>query len=136
MSGGYVAQYAHDQSNDTIPPYDFVPFPPRGYIPGRYITRGHAWSVSLDPARYTIPDEKAVTVTVTPLGRRLRPAGQALRLEFFTVSSAPYGTSPCIIFRPDFATGFNRQRFLVTVDGVTKTDPRAADVRYVVEIGS
>ena len=135
QAGGFVVQYSMDHSRRNPPDYDFIPFPPRGYIPGRYITPRHAWNISLNPTKYAIANDKTVKVKVLQVDKKLRPVSRPLNFDFFNVNRAPYGVPLCIIFRPVFKKGFGGRRFRVTVKGVRKIDPEAGDLEYLVEIG-
>ncbi len=136
LCGSFAVVYAHDSSRRPVPKFDFIPFPPRGFIPGRFITPGHAWSVSLNPKLYEVPKKTGeLRIKVIPLDRRLKPVDSPLQLERVNVSRMPYGVPLCVIFRPRFKAGLYGRRFLVDIPGIKVKAKDAPHVRYYVEIG-
>jgi alpha-L-arabinofuranosidase len=67
--------------------------------------KDYAWSVSLNPAKYKLPDQKNVKVKVFPAKLNsktgdLEKAPQPLELDYYGVDNGGFGISNCIIFRP------------------------------------
>jgi uncharacterized protein YkwD len=130
-SDGFCAMWSLDRSRSPVPAYDVLCFPARGPMPTAYFKSNLAWNVSLNPARYRVPD-RAVKVTVTALddgGKK----GEALNLNHFGVASSIYGMPPAVIFRPAGVQVTPGRRYAVTVEGLRRTDGTAADLRYIVE---
>src|SRR5262249_23085284 len=58
-TGSYLAMWTSDKSQKVVPDFDFLSFPPAGYMPTSYFSAQHAWNVSLNSKRYRKPDAAA-----------------------------------------------------------------------------
>jgi hypothetical protein len=137
-SGRFSAMRVMDKSRTEIPDYDYVAYPPRGLLPAEYFGNGRAWHISLNPRKYARPDEKKVKVSVHPVGGRiatLKDLSQApaLKLNYDNISNSSFGTSGCIIFRPDNVDLSAGSRYWVSITGVQTRDGKDAAVEYLVE---
>lgn len=101
----YSAMWSMDSGRTEPVEYDHTAFPPAGLVPNAVFKKDYAWSVSLNPAKYKLPDEKSVKVKIFPA--KLNPqtgdvdrAPQPLELNYFGVDTGGYGVRGCIIFRP------------------------------------
>ena len=126
--GRYAAMYAHDASRASVPDWDFVAYPARGFMPLEFFSGfsgpRRAWSVSPHPAKFRLPDR--VEVTVVPVDGRLAPRGAPLRVDSVNVDRGGFGSGPAIIFRPLDLTLAHDALFRVEILG---TDP---PLRYLV----
>jgi len=101
----FSAMWSMDGGRDEAVEYDYTAFPPPGLVPNAVFKKDYAWSVSLNPSKYKLPEEKSVKVKVYPA--KLNPktgdvdkAPQPLELNYFGVDQGGYGVQGCIIFRP------------------------------------
>ncbi len=130
-NGNYAAMYAFDGSNKDVPDWDFVSYPSRGFMPIQYFAAKHAWSVSLNPAKYQIPVEGQIKVTIRPADAKLAPAGPELKLDYYHVDTGGFGTGAAIIFRPA-AFALQEGAFLVDIAGVKPKSGEEAPLHFVV----
>lgn len=135
--GNFTAMWGVDSSRTEIPDYDFVAFPPRGFVPTECFGENYAWSVSLNRKKYRPPDARAVKVLVSPARLNLRsgtlakgPA--ALPLDYFNVSREPFGTAHCIIFRPRGVRVKAGTAYWVQIRGIADSSGGPAAVEYLV----
>jgi Cysteine-rich secretory protein family len=129
-SGVFGVMYAHDNSQPKVPEYEYLCYPPAGFMPIDYFRPHHAWSVSLNPKKYRAPDT-ALKVRVYEVDEVLSRKGDLLPLNQQQVSiDGPVG--PCVIFRPEKITVADGQRYLVEIDGIQSTSGQAVPVRYLV----
>ncbi len=137
-SGRYSAMRVMDRSRTDVPDYDYVAYPPRGFLPTEYFGEGRAWHVSLNPRTYARPDQKKVKVSVHPVRGRTSSLddfarSSALKLNYYNVSNSSFGTSGAIIFRPDNVNLSAGSRYWVSITGVKTRDGKDAKIEYLVE---
>ena len=132
-SGSYAAMYAMDGSGSTRS-VDVVAYPPPGYMASRYFSPGYAWSVSLNPGVWHVPDENKVAVSVCPASHfgaadpKKRDA--PLKLNYLHVDQGGYGMALCVIFRPEEVDCSPGHRYWVEVKGLA--GPRSS-LEYLVD---
>jgi hypothetical protein len=129
--GNFAAMYAWDRSNRSVPEWEFVSYPARGYMPTSFIGNRAAWSVSPNPALFTLPAESEVKVTIQPVNAKFVPEGPALRLDYFKVNPDPFGSGPAIIFRPAAFNAVQEAIYLVEITGLKRTNASSEPIRYV-----
>jgi hypothetical protein len=132
----FSAMYSLDSSRSNIPDWDFVAYPAAGLFPVGYFGARHAWSVSINQKKYTVPDAKLVKATIAPVRADFKTAkmetGDPLDLEYFKVATDGYGSGPCIIFRPKGFKLAAGQAYRVEITGLL-LDEKEATIRYVTE---
>jgi len=117
-SGTYAAMYAFDSSRKSLPDWEYVAYPARGYMPCEFFGAQHAWSVSLNPAKYGRPSKGDVRVEIHAVGADLTPLGDALKLGYFNFENSGFGCGPAIIFRPEGLNLGHDQRYKVDFRGL------------------
>lgn len=130
-SGNYAAMYAFDRSLPSVPDWDFVAYPARGYMPVQFFGPKHAWSVSPNPAKFHAPVEAQIKVELRAADARLAPTGPALKLDYFHVDTGGFGSGPAIIFRPAAFT-LAEVPYVVEIRGLKPKDGEAQPIRYLV----
>lgn len=134
-SGIFVGMWTLDRSQSNVPDFDVVAFPPRGLMPVEYFGPEHAWSVSLNPRKFkAAPDN--TSVKIIPVDTMLNKTGEPLRLNYNKPNNNPFGLPSCLIFRPDRSAVVPGRRYLVEIDGLTRTDGKPGQLSYVVEFVS
>lgn len=101
----YSAMWSMDSKRSEAVEYDYTAFPPPGLVPNAVFKKEYAWSVSLNPTKYKLPDEKNVKIKIFPAKLNAKTgdvdkAPQPLELNYFGVDQGGYGIRGCIIFRP------------------------------------
>lgn len=134
-NGNYAAMYAWDGSNRDVPDWDFVSYPARGYMPIQFFGSRHAWSVSLNKAKYQAPVESQIKVTLKAADAKLAPTGPELKLDYYHVDLGGFGSGPAIIFRPA-AFPLTEGAFVVEIAGVKPKSGEAEPLRFVVHFFS
>ncbi|MEI8195217.1 MAG: hypothetical protein WCI73_04850 [Phycisphaerae bacterium] len=136
-AGNYVAMWSIDKSRQEVPDYDFVAYPAPGYFPTTHFDSAAAWSISLNPKKYALPDKAGVKVTVKPAQVSQSPlgihTGEALYLNDLNVSSAGAGIPNAIIFRPERCNTNPGNAYLVEITGLKTADNEPAPLKYLVE---
>ena len=135
----YVAEKVFDRSG-TCSDYEFVAWPASGNFPNslRGFEENTAWSVSLNPGRYSTPRQGDLTVTLTREsdGRTWTFRGSGYTASgsgsYFHVDTGNYGVANCIIFRPD---GVERYEgvYTVEIDGLKSARGTPVDFAYQVD---
>lgn len=133
---GYSCMWSMHSSRKNVPDFDFVGFPPRGFIPTRYFKNSYPWSISLNPKKFQKP-EPSVKATVTPaqfdpVRAMLRRQNKPLEMEFVKTSDENFGTGPCVIFRPKDVKIEDGSAFFVTLRGLKQTNGQDAPLEYFV----
>lgn len=139
-NGKFCAMYAHDTSRKDAADFDFVAFPPPGYMPRDYFSPQHAWNVSPSTEKYAKPTRAVVKVSVYPLaatgpGQVPDPTrrGEPLKLNHFSVNSGGYGLRDAVVFRPEALKMDSGARYWVQISGLKRRDGTDARVEYLVE---
>ena len=133
---GYSCMWSMDSSRKNVPDFDFVGFPPRGFIPTRYFKNNYPWSISLNAKKLQKP-EPSVKASITPVRfdqvrGTLRREANPLDTEFVKISYENFGTGPCVIFRPKNVQVEDGSAFLVSISGLKNTDGQNAPLEYFV----
>lgn len=129
-SGKFGAMMCQDRSRRTVPDYDIVAFPPRGWMPAYWFAPHFAWSVSLNRRHFDTPDPGKVKVTVTPIGPDHVRRAQPLALNHLKVNTSGAGDPYCIIFRPEGIDTEAGNQFWVEISGLSQKG-RPYTLRYV-----
>jgi hypothetical protein len=132
-SGTYAAMHVLDFSRAPEPVFEFVAFPPAGYLPRDYYPAGTAWSLSLNPSRYRAPRSERVAVRVNPVEAARPHLEHPLTLVDVRVETSGFGIPNCIIFRPRDLDSSAGLRYRVSVKGLERSDGSDAEIEYVVE---
>ncbi len=136
--GQYVTEKVHDASGAYVD-YDFVGWPASGNFPSGqlFFESNTAWSVSLNPGKYSAPSQSAITVTLTRnsdnrkwtfSGSSYSPSDSG---DYFTVNNKSYGINNCIIFRPSGITTYDGL-YTVEITGLKDRKGNAVDFAYQV----
>ena len=107
----YAAEKVFDTSGRGCD-YDFIAWPASGNFPSEVFNSNTAWSVSLNPSQYQIPNYSEIIENVTVTLTR-QADGKVWTFHgdhydatssgaFFNVDTAGYGIANCIIFRRAF----------------------------------
>ena len=135
----YVAEKVFDTSAPSFA-YDFVAWPASGNFPNNTVgfQQLTAWSVSLNPDKYSTPERSALTVTLTRESdghswvfqdnERYTTADSG---KYFNLDIVGYGIPNCIIFRPDGIDTYEG-RYTVSIDGIKNKNGMDADISYQV----
>ncbi|MFQ5843599.1 MAG: hypothetical protein ACE5JG_01275, partial [Planctomycetota bacterium] len=130
----FSAMWATDTGRGRVPDYDFVAFPPRGYAPVEFFGPDYAWSVFLNPTRFSKPTSVAVRVRVFPLDEQLAPAPTPLEIDAFKVVPEASGIPWLIVFRPGGIELRPESRYWVEIRGLeSRKAKRAGALTYLVE---
>jgi hypothetical protein len=125
-SGKYACMWSFDNGQKQVPDYDFVAWPPKGFVPVEYFKGKEAWNISFNPSKYKF-DASGVKVNLFKTDASMAK-GAALKLDFFNVDTGGYGIPISVIFRPEGIELASGKRYLVEIEGVA-----AMPVRYMVE---
>lgn len=137
-AGDFAAMWAHDRSRDKVEEFDFIAFPPRGFIPATHFKPGYAWHLSLHPRKYRAPKAENVQVRIHPLpdgAVKLHEAADAppLSLNYANVDHGGYGIANAIIFRPTQVEVSPGRRYWVVIRGLETRGGEEAAIEYLVE---
>lgn len=132
--------YVFDYSRTPAATYDSIKWPAAGVFPAEVVNAYTPWSVTLNPATYTVAAGTAgyqVTLRRVNDGKTwtFTSADTNAGGEYFNVETSRYGIANCIIFRPDPNTIGNYQpgdKFQVTLSGPIKrvSDGKPVTVTY------
>ena len=136
--GQYVTEKVFDTSGAYVD-YDFVGWPASGDFPsGQLFFEPHtAWSVSLNPGKYSAPSQSAITVTLTRdsdnrkwtfSGSNYSPSDSG---EYFIVDNQGFGIDNCIVFRPSGITEYDGL-YTVEIEGLKDRKGNAVNFAYQV----
>jgi len=136
--GKYSAMYSFDRARPSAFEYNFISFPARGYMPSKYFKASYAWSLSLNPSKYSKPNKASIKVHIYSMGKSstlpFKTTGkEPLKLNYFNVNLDGIGIPNCIIFRPDKISTKRGSKYWVEILGVKGRDGKSAKVEYVVE---
>ncbi len=135
----FAALWAFDRTGPAVD-YDFIAWPASGYFPSNVFASDQAWSVTLDPAKYAVPDLRGLTVTLTRASDGkvwvLNGAGAYVPTdagEYLGVNTDNYAVGNAIIFRPQMEGKGYDGLYTVDIQGLQRSDGTAASLAYQVE---
>lgn len=129
----YAAMWIMDQGRPKAESPEMVAFPPAGYVPSTFFAPRAAWSISLNPDVYKVPDATGVTVRIFPAKGPTVDREHPLELETFRVETSGFGLPICLIFRPKSAPTTPGTRYGVEVTGLARVDGAPGTLGYLVE---
>lgn len=118
--------------------YDFIAWPASGSFPASLFAGDQAWSVTVNPDKYTVPDYEALSVTLSGGGRSwsfdhtgvYAPSDAG---AYFGLNTGNYGVSNAIIFRPDLEGGSYAGTYTVTIQGLKDQNGGNVPLTYQVD---
>lgn len=120
--------------------HDFIAWPASGAFPNTLFAPDHAWSVTLDPSKYTVPSKEELTVTVTRAAdaktwtlRGAESYAAADQGAYLGVDRGNYGVDNCIIFRPELEAAAYSGTYTVSVAGLKTAAGQSVDFSYEVD---
>lgn len=148
---GFADKFTTEKVFDTSAPdcnFDFVSWPASGkFLASSEETAlfkpSYAWSVSLNPKKYSTPNKNKVSVTLTRKNdghtwvfdsdsTKDNPKSQ----KYFNIDTQNFGIDNCIIFRPDDIQSYDGL-YTVQIDGLqTKSGKAVDDFTYEVDFFS
>ena len=139
LTYNFATLWAFDRSGSGGD-YDFVSWPASGAFPNTLFEQDQAWSITLNPGKYTIPNRSDLRVTLTRAsdgavwtldgGETYAAANSGAWLG---VDTGNYGVANCIIFRPAADAAPYSGTYTVTIDGLRTADGQRADFTYEVD---
>jgi uncharacterized protein YkwD len=145
-AGSRSDTFVFDWSRTKAVDYDSVKWPCAGYFPVEMLGTSTAWSVTLNPARYSWTAGRAghtVTLRRARDGRTwtFTDADRSTSGKYFNFETSGYGVNNCFVFRPDAATLGSYQVgdvFDVTISGgiTLKNTGAPATISYRTEFMS
>jgi len=138
----FCTMYAKNQTGAAVD-YDFIAWPSSGHFPLELCYTNTAWSVTLNPEKYSIPDMSDLTITMTNMetGEEFVLSGdkeypitpETANSAYMNMSTDGCGVPNCIIFRPDY--GFVWQGvYTVRIDGLLSRWGRETSLYYYVNL--
>lgn len=132
IQGRFSAAYAFDNGRKDIADYDFISFPPPGYMPTDLFSTHYAWHISVNPAHYHKPDSK-VTLDIYPVNKALQRAAEPLVINYRNVDTGGFGIPNAVIARPENVAIRKGATYEVVVRGLKpKNDNKSAEITYYV----
>jgi hypothetical protein len=130
-SGQFTAMWSIDKSRKIIPDYNFVAFPPAGYMPAEYFGPKHAWGISFNLRKFLVT--KLVTAKIFRVDELLNHT-EEIKLNHSIVDGTSVGDGNCVIFRPEVVDMSPGSRYVVAVDGlIVSPGVRLPTQHYFVE---
>ena len=128
----YSAIYALDKSA-TVYDYDFISWPPSGYMvsDSSLFSVDVAWSVSLNPEKYSISDVKDITVEMKGEEKTYNFSYNKAD-GFFNVDTNSYAIPNAIIFLPDNISEYTGE-YIITIKGIKTSSGIDTTLSYSVE---
>jgi hypothetical protein len=128
--GDYCAMWALDSSGPAAADYDVISFPPPGYVPIDFFGAKHAWSITLNPAKYAAPELEEVEVELFPLAPGGANRAQALEIENLTVDTQGFGVSNCLIFQPQELKVLPGKSYVLEIRGLQTRDDEPVSLTF------
>jgi hypothetical protein len=128
----FCAMWAFDKSRALAYEYEFISFPPPGYVPVDMFGPEYAWSITLNPAKYLAPELENITVQVFPIRRDQADREHPLEIEHLTVDTHGFGVNNCVILRPKSLNVHPLQSYQLELRGLQTIDGKPTSVIFVV----
>jgi hypothetical protein len=131
-SADFCAMWAFDNSRIPAPEYEFIGFPPPGYVPVDFFGPEYPWSITLNPGKYLAPELEAISVDLLPILEDQADREHPLKIENLTVDTQGFGVNNCVIFWPESLTVGPRQSYQLYVRGLQTIDGTPTSVEFAV----
>jgi uncharacterized protein YkwD len=98
--------FVFDWSRAAAVDYDSIKWPSEGFFPVEMFATWTAWSVTLNPARYSWSGSHTITLRRVSDGRTwtFTSADVDKGGKYYNFDTGGYGVADCFVFRPDAAT--------------------------------
>lgn len=140
-AGNFSSTQVFDRSRKEKFDYDYISWPSKGFFPTNTFNGEDAWSISLNPEKYQVPNIDSVKVTLTSCSTGkswvFNKSNNVLKdnSSYLNVETSGYGISNCIIFRPSYS--YNNSNlyshgkvFKVSIDGIKDIDNKNVNITY------
>lgn len=124
ISGKATAMYSSDRSAENVPDFDFVSWPPAGYLPVEFFKAKNIWNASLNPDKFKALDNMA-QVRIFHADAQMKKMGEPLKLDFFMIDNRLVGLPICVVFRPEKISVTPGKRYLVEIGGLIQAKDKA-----------
>ncbi len=136
-SGLYSAMYSLDNSRENVPDYDHIAFPTPGMTPVEWFKKHYAWNISLNPSKYSAPEQGKVKARIFPARYssntgKVDKAAAPLPMNMLKVSNIGMGIRYCIIFRPVLEAINPGASYVVEITGVKDASGTDIKIEYLV----
>ncbi len=128
----FCAMWAFDKSRPLAHEYEFISFPPPGYVPVDMFGPAYAWSITLNPGKYIAPELKNITVELFPIRDGQADREHPLEVENLTVDRHGFGVNNCVIFRPKSLDVRPLQSYQLELHGLQTIDGKPTSVQFAV----
>lgn len=128
----FCAMWAFDNNRTPAPEYDFISFPPPGFVPVDFFGSTYAWSITLNPSKYRSPDSKAITVELFPIQQNQVDREHPLAIEHLKIDTQGFGVNNCVIFRPNALKVQSLQSYQLKLQGLQAHDGKPTSVSFAV----
>lgn len=134
-NGRFASMYASDQNNKKIPDFDYIAFPPKGYMPCEYFKEEYVWSVTLNPTKFYKASESSIKIAVTELDNNYQEKKQSsLHISYQGLDNNYIGlNSSCIIFKPENLIVKPKQKYKVEIKGLRAKVKELQNITYYIE---
>lgn len=143
-ANSYSATKVFDKSREEIIDYNYIAWPSKGVFPTEYFGGHQAWSVSLNPDKYQLPEYDKVSIELTRLNDNKKwildssinlQNGNYSNKEYFNIDTGnKMGINNCIIFRPERIVNYkNGDIFEVNISGIKDNLGQDTNIKYKVE---
>ncbi len=128
----YSSLYAFDKSAKAEN-YDFISWPPSGYMVSDtpLFTTEHAWSISLNPEKYSTPDISAVSVEIKSENQTYT-FSKSSSDGYFNINTQGFAVNNAIIFRPETIDEYDGE-YKITVKGLKTASGTNTTLTYTVD---
>lgn len=131
----YCTVQVFDKSRKEPFDYDFIAWPARDYCPTMLFGADQAWSITLNPNKYSNNQPAGIVVTLTRKSDKKKwnfsMAKPVAAPGYYNIDTVNYGVPFCIIFRPgDLSEITAGDTFVVEVEGLVDKEGKPAKVSY------
>lgn len=128
--GTFSAMWAHDRSRKPVPDYDFVAYPPPGFVPSGLFGARYAWSFTPNPKKYTVTDLPLMKAKLyLKTDKSADKPGAEVKLDYNEPGNF---LTPNAIFRPQAVNLAEGTRYVVEVTGFKTLEGKDVTFTYMV----
>lgn len=126
----FSAMWAHDRSRKPAPDYDYVAYPPPGFVPVGMFGKRYAWSFWPNPKKYTVTDLPLVKAKLyLKTDKSADKPGTEVKLDYNEPGNF---LSPAAIFRPHTLNITEGTRYVVEITGFKTLEGKDVTFTYLV----
>lgn len=130
LDGCFSAMWTQNIDREKITSFDYICFPAKGFMPNSHFKNINAWSVTLNPNLYRLPEKESVTINISSVKNSIK---NELKISYQNIDKNFIGINNCIIFKPENISTAQKSRYFVSIKGLKDIQGKDTKIEYFME---